>query len=61
MQQFAKSILASKVFWIATIQAVIGAIAIFQTAYPEVGGLMIAKSFLDVILRFYTSTPVTLK
>jgi len=56
-----KSLLQSKTFWIATIQAVIGIIAVFTTAYPElqvVGGIAVAKSILDIVLRYITVAPV---
>jgi hypothetical protein len=55
-----KSILASKVFWLAFLQAVAGVIVVFSTSYPDVGGLLIAKSCVDVILRIFTNTQVTL-
>lgn len=53
-----KSLFRTKTFWLATAQAVVGVLAIFASAYPEVGGLMIAKSIIDVILRSYTAEPV---
>lgn len=55
-----KSIFSSKVFWVATAQAVIGVIAVFASAYPTIGGLLVAKSIVDVILRLITTEPVTL-
>lgn len=59
MQIQTKSIFTSRVFWIATIQAVAGAIAIFTTSFPAVGWLVIAKSVVDVALRFTTDIPVS--
>ena len=53
-----KSIFTSKTFWIAVIQAVIGIVVVFSDAYPAIGGLIIAKSVLDVILRTVTTTRV---
>lgn len=53
-----KSIFKSKTFWIAVIQAVIGIVVVFSDAYPAIGGLLIAKSVLDVILRTVTTTRV---
>lgn len=57
---FTKSIFSSKVFWIAFIQAVAGTIVIFQTAYPSIGWLVIGKSVIDIVLRYYTTQPVSL-
>jgi len=54
----AKSILKSKTFWIAVIQAIAGVIAVFATAYPAVGDLLIAKSIIDVIVRYFTVSPI---
>jgi uncharacterized membrane protein len=54
-----KSLLQSKTFWLAVIQAVIGIVVIFSSAYPAVGGLIVTKSILDVILRVVTNTAVT--
>lgn len=53
-----KLIFKSKTFWIAVIQAVIGIVVVFSDAYPAIGGLLIAKSVLDVILRTVTTTRV---
>ena len=55
-----KSIFESKVFWLAVAQAVVGVIVIFSSAYPEVGGLVIAKSVADIALRFLTVMPAKL-
>lgn len=54
-----KALIETKTFWIAVLQAAIGAIVVFSTAYPEAGMLVIAKSVLDVALRIYTRQPVT--
>ena len=56
-----KALFASKVFWVAVLQAVIAVIAVFQTHFPElqtVGWLGLVKSFIDVFLRMGTSTPI---
>lgn len=56
-----KSLLQSKVFWLAVIQAVIGVIAVFTTSYPElqvVGSIAVVKSILDVLLRTVTQLPI---
>ena len=46
-----KSFVYSKVFWLAFIQGLVGMVVIFQTTYPEIGGLLIAKTVLDIFLR----------
>lgn len=56
-----KSLLSSKTFWVASIQAVIGIITVFIAAYPElqaVGIIAVGKSILDVLLRTVTSTEI---
>jgi hypothetical protein len=56
-----KTLLQSKVFWLAIIQAVIGVIAVFTTTYPElqvIGGVAVVKSILDVLLRTVTQLPI---
>lgn len=55
-----KSIFSSKTFWLAIVQAAVGTIAVFATAYPSIGGLLLAKSVVDIILRVITSQPVVL-
>jgi len=57
----AKTLVQSKTFWIAVIQAVIGIVVVFTTAYPElqaVGGIAIAISLLDILLRTITQMPI---
>jgi hypothetical protein len=57
-----KALIESKTFWLAVLQAVIGAIAVFQAAYPDlnaVGWLVIAKSVLDAFLRAGSSAPIS--
>jgi hypothetical protein len=56
-----KSILQSKTFIVAVIQAVIGVIAVFTASYPElqaIGGIAVVKSILDIVLRYITVAPV---
>lgn len=55
-----KSLLQSKTFWLATVQAVAGALVIYSTAYPQIGILVILKSGLDIGLRIYTKEQVGL-
>jgi len=42
------------------LQAVIGALVIFSSTYPDVGAIIIAKSLLDIFLRFVTNEPIKL-
>lgn len=53
-----KSIFQSKTFWIAIGQALIGAFVIFHTAYPDVGWLVVAKSLVDISVRYLTDTAI---
>lgn len=51
----------SRTIWIALIQAIIGIITIFTDNFPSseyVGGLLIAKSFLDIANRLITDTKI---
>ena len=54
-----KSLFASKTFWIAVLQSIIGIITVFATAYPAVGFLVVAKSVLDIIIRIYTTQAIS--
>jgi len=53
-----KKIWESRTFWLALIQGVLGAVAVAMNLYPEVGALLILKTFLDVALRVYTSQEI---
>lgn len=53
-----KALIHSKVFWLAVLQALVGVVVVFATAYPDVGFLVLAKSGLDILLRIYTTTEV---
>lgn len=57
---YMKSIFTSKVFWLAVLQALAGTLVIFETSYPTLGYLVIVKSVVDIVLRYYTTTPVNL-
>ena len=46
-----KALIETRTFKIAALQALIGAVVIFQTAYPADGWLLILKSVLDMYLR----------
>lgn len=56
-----KSILSSKTFWLAVLQAVAGGLATFHPdpTVKAAGGIAIAKSAVDVGLRLLTTQPVT--
>ena len=56
-----KSIFASKVFWVAIVQAILGAVLTFDgsTTTPYLGVALILKSILDVVLRFMSTETVT--
>lgn len=57
-----KSLIQSKVFWLAILQSVIGAYAVFASSYPEIatiGWIAMAKSVLDIILRTQTTATIT--
>lgn len=53
-----KSLYKSKTFWLAVGQALIAAVTIFSTTYPEVGGFLLAKSVIDIGLRMMTADPI---
>jgi hypothetical protein len=57
-----KTIFASKTFWLAVIQAIVGvwALVAADPAYDAVAWVAIVKSVLDVGLRFATSKPVSI-
>jgi hypothetical protein len=54
-----KSLLESKTFWIAVIQAVVGGLVIFFTEVPDlVGYVAIVKSIGDILLRMVTTEAI---
>jgi len=59
MLQNAKALVTSKTFLLAVAQAVLAVIVIFSSAFPDAGWLLLAKSVVDVILRVYTSQPIS--
>ena len=48
----------SKSLWIAVAQGVAGILAVIYTQYPELGGVMIVKSMLDIYIRTITTQPI---
>lgn len=57
--QNAKALIQSKTFWVAVAQAILGALVVFGSTYPTVGWIVMAKSVLDVVIRLYTTQPIT--
>lgn len=53
-----KSLFQSRTFWLAVVQAALGAVVVFETNFPGVGWLAIVKSILDIGLRYATTAPV---
>lgn len=53
-----KSLLESKTFWVAALQAAAGVLVVFSTSFPEAGWIMMGKSVVDIILRVMTTTAV---
>lgn len=53
-----KPLLNSKTFWLAIFQALLGATIVFHSAYPDVGWILLAKSALDISLRWLTTAPI---
>lgn len=55
----AKALVTSKTFILAVLQTLVAGIVIFSTSYPDAGWLLIAKSVIDIVLRMYTSQPIS--
>jgi len=49
----------SKTIRLAILQALLGLLVAFGTEYPEAGGIVLAKSAVDVIIRAITTEGVT--
>lgn len=48
----------SKTMWVAVIQFVIAGLMITGTNHPELGGILMLKSVLDVCLRLLTDSGI---
>jgi len=53
-----KSLLQSKTFWVAVIQALAGITVVALTELDLVGYVVFFKSFVDVVLRMITTSPI---
>jgi len=53
-----KSIWLSKTLWIALLQGILGVVVVIGTSAPDLGWLLVAKSVLDMVIRFLTIQPV---
>lgn len=53
-----KNWITSKTLWLAIVQGLIGIFTILQSSpeFQGIGGMLITKSVLDIILRFITNT-----
>jgi len=55
-----KTLFYSKVFWFCVLKALAGALVVFSTQYTTAGWLIEAESGVSLILRFLTTTGVTI-
>lgn len=53
-----KDFYKSKTLWIAALQFTFGGFVLLQSEYPEVGAFLLAKSILDVLIRFLTTESI---
>lgn len=53
-----KSLMQSKTFWVAVIQAVAGVVVLALTELDLVGYVAVLKSIVDIILRLITTEPI---
>ena len=56
-----KSIIRSKTCWLAVMQATVGVVVTVGADHHALGGLLVLKSILDIILRVVTTRPVTVR
>ncbi len=50
----------SRTIWVAVLQSLVAIISIWSNIYPEVGGILLAKSFVDILLRTITNKKINL-
>ena len=53
-----KTLLNSKTFWVAVIQAVAGVVVVAMTHLEVVGYIAVFKSVIDILLRMMTTEPL---
>ena len=53
-----KSLLASKTFWIAVVQAAVSVAVVVLTELDMVGYIGVMKSVVDIFIRTLTTDPV---
>lgn len=53
-----KTLLQSKTFWVAVIQAVAGVVVVALTQLDLVGYVAVFKSIVDIVLRLITTEPI---
>jgi len=53
-----KSIFESKTFWLAVVQGIAGILVVIESSHPGVGSIIIAKSFVDIMLRYLTTQSI---
>lgn len=51
MEVIVKPFWQDTTFWLAALQAIAGALAVFYTAFPLIGWIAVAKSIVDIIVR----------
>jgi hypothetical protein len=56
-----KSLLKSKTVLLAILQAVVMVLVAVQTEMPELAGVGVAKSVIDVVVRLITTEPIKIK
>ena len=61
MTNILKKALRSKTIRLSLLQALIGLVVIFQTDFPAVGGIAMAKSMLDIYIRTLTTSALNSK
>lgn len=53
-----KNIYKSKTVWLGVITFVAGGFMALESSYPAIGGVVMAKAVLDVVLRYITTEPI---
>ena len=55
LQSTAKAWYASKTIWLAILQGLLAVVLVIGQANPELGALILAKTFLDILIRYVTN------